>query len=107
MQSLLPRWLLVLSVTLCLALASPAGRAQSTDESALRGLVERFFAAYAKEDLAGFMALWSQKSPDHAQRKQIMEETFADCEKIVVETLTIREVRVEGQTARVRVLVEM
>jgi tetratricopeptide (TPR) repeat protein len=90
-----------------LTAACPVGSAQSPDESALRGLVERFFAAYAREDLAGFMALWSEKSPEYAQRKQTMQKTFADCEKIVVETLTIREVRMEGQTARVRVVVDM
>ena len=34
-----------------------------SEESALRALVESYYAAYGKKDLAGVLALWSEKSP--------------------------------------------
>src|SRR5262249_28600052 len=107
MQLSFSRVLLILTLAFCLAPASPVGSVQSSEESALRELVERFFEAYARKDLAGSMALFSKKSPDYARRKQNMEETFAECEKIEVKSLAIREVKVEGQRALVRVVVEM
>ena len=69
-------WPLV--IILCiLASLHPLHPSVPSDEADLRALVERFFAAYAQKDLDGFMALWSEKSPEFAARKQTMPQRFA------------------------------
>ena len=76
----------------------------SEDEAALRALVEKFFAAYAKKDLDGFMALWSEKSPDYAARKQTMQQRFAAWDDAFA-NLTLSRMKVEGEKASLRVAV--
>jgi hypothetical protein len=39
-----------------------------SDEAALRDVVGKYFIAYGKKDLAGVVALWSEKSPDIAMQ---------------------------------------
>lgn len=78
--------------------------AQTTEQSALRALVERFFAAYQKGDIESLMALWSKESPDLSASAQAMRRTFAENEKIQVSGLVIREMKVEGNKAVAYVL---
>jgi CHAT domain-containing protein/tetratricopeptide (TPR) repeat protein len=80
----LGRWLLALSLSFNLAFiafsqpASSAPAAQnSSDQEALRALVEKYFALYASKDLDGLMGLWSEKSPDRSSLKQNLERQFA------------------------------
>lgn len=81
------------------------------DEAALHSIVERFFAAYSKEDLDGFMALWSGKSPEYAQSKRAMQKIFAESEQIEVKGLAIRKITVGAgvptSPLKVRVFIEM
>src|SRR4051812_20005938 len=63
--------------------------AQTPEESALRALLERFFAAYQKEEVGDLMALWSKDSPDLAASEQAMRRTFAENEKIQLNSLAI------------------
>src|SRR5262249_38189940 len=51
---------------------------QLSDESAVRAIVEKYFALYAAKDLGGLMNLWSEKSPDLESRKQATQKLFAD-----------------------------
>jgi hypothetical protein len=44
--------------------------------AALRVVVEKYFAAYGKKDLAGIVALWSEKSPNFAANKQVLQQLF-------------------------------
>lgn len=97
----------VLAFGACAVLcAPPAGAAQTADEAAVRALVEKFFAAYQREDLEGLSALWSQESPDLAAHRQAMERTFADQEKIEVRGLSVGELKVSGDKASARVSFE-
>jgi CHAT domain-containing protein/Tfp pilus assembly protein PilF len=75
---------------------------QSSDEAALRAVVETFYAAYTKEDLESFTSLWSSKSPDLTARRKAMEKLFADNDKIEVKSLTTRKATVEGERAKIR-----
>ena len=77
------------------------------DEAALRVLVEEFYASYTKQDLDGFLRLWSAKAPELAPRREIMQKLFVDNEKIEVKGLVIRQMAVEGEKAKLRVELEM
>ena len=62
--------------------------ASAADETALRALVGDFCAAYAKEDLDGFLRLWSAKSPDLAARRKAMEQIFLTYDRIEVKNIS-------------------
>src|SRR5215468_4358130 len=62
---------------------------QSSAESPLRAVVEKYFALYAAKDLNGLMSLWSGQSPDLESRKQGMQKLFAGYEKIEVKSLAV------------------
>ncbi|HKQ78452.1 MAG TPA: tetratricopeptide repeat protein [Blastocatellia bacterium] len=83
------------------------GSASTADEAALRALAQEFYAAYSKEDLDGFLQLWSSKSPELASRRSAMQKLFADHEKIEVKGLAILKMTVEGVKAKLRVEVEL
>jgi len=80
---------------------------QSSDEAAVRAVVEKYYALYAAKDLDGLMSLCSIKSPDLESRKQAMQKLFADYEKIEMKSPVILRVTIEGQKARLRVDVEI
>jgi CHAT domain-containing protein len=85
----------------------PAGSKSSADEAPLRALVDRFFAAYAKKDLDSFMQLWSAKSPEVDSRRKAMGEVFGANGKIELINLSVRNVAIDGEKARVRVIAEI
>jgi CHAT domain-containing protein/Tfp pilus assembly protein PilF len=95
-----------LKVALCLILCLPyPARSQTSDEAALRVLAEQFFAVYESRDLDGLMRLWSEKSPELASGKKSFQQIFG-ANKIELKRLTVRQVSVENDRARVRVTVE-
>lgn len=103
MSCLMARWPLALVLAFrCLA-PFPAQEAAAADEAALRALAGEFYAAYARKDLDGLTRLWSAKSPALAPRRQAAEQLFAKSEKIEVKSLTVKQVRVLGEEARLRV----
>src|SRR5215468_9307918 len=70
---------------------------QSSSESAVRAVAEKYFALYAAKDLDGLMSLWSEQSPDLESRKQEMQKLFAGYEKIEVKSLAVPGVKIEGE----------
>ncbi|MGH9899348.1 MAG: tetratricopeptide repeat protein, partial [Pyrinomonadaceae bacterium] len=92
---------------LCLVCCAPFfAVAQSADDTALGALAKEFFAAYQKQDLDGLMLLWSEKSPDLRSSKQNFQQTFAAIDKIEVKNLLVRQIKVDGTKATVRVVIE-
>ncbi|HEX8174221.1 MAG TPA: CHAT domain-containing protein [Pyrinomonadaceae bacterium] len=91
---------------LILCAAHPVA-AQTQEEPALRALLERFFAAYQKEEISELMALWSKAAPDLPASEQAMRRTFAENEKIQLRSLTILNMKVEGDKALARVLIDI
>ncbi|MFN3422843.1 MAG: tetratricopeptide repeat protein, partial [Armatimonadota bacterium] len=79
---------------------------QPGEEAALKALVERFFDAYAKRDLDGFMRLWSEKSPDYEFRKGVMQQILAKAD-YAFSNLTFKQIQLEGEKARLRILVTL
>jgi CHAT domain-containing protein len=103
-------WLLALSLSFNNLIPAPdqpapsaSANQKSSDETALLTLAEAFFGAWAAKDLDGFLRLWSKRAPDLEAQKKSASELFANCEKIVLRSLALRRVRVEGDRACVRV----
>ena len=95
--------LLALSLS---ALAQSPGSPPSSDESAVRAVVEKYFARYAAEDLDGVMSLWSEKSPDYASLKQNLQRQFATEDFSVSDTM-ISRVKVESEKASLRAVTNL
>lgn len=99
---------LSLTIVLMYCYCAPSlSLAQSSDEPVIRSLVERFFIAYQKEDLAGIESLLDDKSPELAATKQRIQKVFTDTEQLEIKGPAIRKLKVEGTTALVRVNLEM
>src|SRR5262249_10911204 len=84
-----------------------AAEPAAADQAAVRQVIERFFAAYAKKDLDAFMALWSPTAPDLDKRRGFMKTIFAETGPITVKDLTVIRTTVDGATAQLRARVEL
>src|SRR5215213_7118382 len=82
--------------------ARPRPSAPRLEQPAPHTLVEKFYAAYTKKDLDGFMSLWSAKSPDFTARRQSMRELFSTHDHFRLEGLTVGKVTFEAEKASVR-----
>ena len=80
--------------------AQSAASTQSA-EAALRALVENYFAACGKKDLAGVVALWSEKSPNLAAYRQNLGQQFTS-EDLSYGNLAVSQVKVENERASLR-----
>jgi CHAT domain-containing protein/Tfp pilus assembly protein PilF len=78
---------------------------QSTDETALRNLTEKFFTAFQKQDIDALMSLWNEKSPDYATSKQSFQQSFA-ANKIEVKSTMMDKLTVDDDKAILRVVVD-
>jgi CHAT domain-containing protein/Tfp pilus assembly protein PilF len=81
--------------------------ASAPPEATLRLLTEQFYEGYARKDLAAFLALWSPSSPDLEARRHEVENLFAAQLTLEVQRREVRSVRVDGDKAVVRVVLEM
>src|SRR5712691_10597378 len=107
----------LLSLALSLSLTSPVftqsqsspsapNASQASAESAMRAVVEKYFALYTGKDLEGLMSLWSEKSPDYASIKQNFQQQFTT-EDYHLSLPTISRVKVEGEKASLRATVNL
>ncbi|MFP5262211.1 MAG: hypothetical protein ACLGJB_09940 [Blastocatellia bacterium] len=76
------------------------------DDAALRELVEKFFDLYQRRELAGLMALWSERSPELVGSKEEFRQAFA-ANKIRLKSLTIRKIDVTEGKATARAVAEI
>lgn len=81
--------------------------AQNDDQAAVRRVVEQLFAACQREDLAGVMALWSEKSPDLVANRQSTQQTFAIYHIVAVKSLDLNKITVQADTAIVQLIAEL
>jgi CHAT domain-containing protein/Tfp pilus assembly protein PilF len=75
------------------------------DEAALKAVVEQVFGAWQKRDLEAYMALWSEKSPGLATRRQAMRQIFGQ-DDYTFANLAISRLKVEGEKATLRAAVD-
>jgi CHAT domain-containing protein/Tfp pilus assembly protein PilF len=80
---------------------------QDADETILRNLVTQYFGAYARKDLEGLKALWSEKSTDGAAALKYLQRLFAASGTIEVKGIKVVNLMVEGDKAFVRAALEM
>jgi len=93
----------LLIATLC----GPGFQEPAPDKVSLHALVDRLYAAYAEEKLEEFFSQWSLKSSDLTSRRQQLQKLFADNERIEVRSVTLLKMKVDGERASLRVVVEM
>jgi tetratricopeptide (TPR) repeat protein/CHAT domain-containing protein len=77
------------------------------EEDALRALAERFYQSQGARDFDAAVGLWDPEAPDLPARRAGLRKLFATYERIEVHGLRVLEVAVTGETARVRVELEM
>jgi CHAT domain-containing protein len=75
-----------------------------SEEATLRAVIESYFSAYGKKDLAGLVALWSEKSPDLVTYKQRLQQQLTN-EELSFGSPAISRVKVEGEKASLRVTI--
>src|SRR5215831_18239845 len=107
-RSVLSVLLALSSVTTWSMPAGPSARipAQSTADSDVRVVVDRFFSAFQKGDLPALISYWSEKSPDLATAKGSFQKTFASVKEIKVNAFDART-EVNNDQATVRLDVDM
>jgi CHAT domain-containing protein/Tfp pilus assembly protein PilF len=101
------RILLMVVIILCVAGHEPRTLAQTGQDAAVRSLVEKFFLAFQKEELAPLMSMWSEQSPDRVSSRQSFQNIFNRVDKIQITNLVIRKVTFDSDRATVRVACEM
>lgn len=74
---------------------------QSSTESAVRAVVEKYLALYAARDLDGLMKLWSEKSPDNPSQKRSLLQKFA-AEGYSVSDLALSGIKLKEDHASLR-----
>jgi CHAT domain-containing protein/Tfp pilus assembly protein PilF len=99
--------LLCLGLCLLVLLPAPTRAQEGGDEAQIRGLVERFFAAYQREELDALMSLWSEKSADAGAGRQSLQQTFSELRNIEVKKLEIGKVALEGDRGKIQLFIEV
>src|SRR5215510_12026437 len=102
-RGLLPLGLMLALGISDFALVQVDSRAQSvasasSEDDDLRSVVEKYFVACSKKDLAGVVALWSEKSPNLAPFKQSLQRQFTN-EELHHGSPAITQVKVEKDRA--------
>jgi CHAT domain-containing protein/Tfp pilus assembly protein PilF len=110
-QSLIVYWWLILVCISVLDFVQIDSRAQSaastpSEEAALRAVVESYYVACGKKDLAGVIALWSEKSPNLAAYRQTLQQQFAS-EDLSYGSPAVWLVKVENERASLRVTIAL
>jgi CHAT domain-containing protein/lipopolysaccharide biosynthesis regulator YciM len=85
---------------------SGASEVKAEDEAALRAVIEQYFALFAKEDSEGMMRLWSDKSPEYAERKDTLSQLLAS-ENYTFSKLACSRFQVRGDKASLRISVDL
>lgn len=82
-------------------------RAQSNDEIAIRGVVQKFFELYQQKDLDRLFLLWSEKSTFLAENKKNLHREFTVNEKIVAKGINIQTIMIAGDQATLRMTADL
>lgn len=102
-----PKRLILCCLFVVLSAATPVEiLAQEDDQAQIRKLVQQFFDAYAKEDIDGLMALWSEKSNPQASRETFLK-VFQDYQNIEIKSLAATEITIASGEAKVLLKLEL
>jgi CHAT domain-containing protein/Tfp pilus assembly protein PilF len=107
----LPQFVIGILFFACLLCFHPslgvASLAQSNDAEEIRSLVGRLFESYQQKNLDKLTSHWSAKSPLLPENKKILQREFADYEKIAVKSFDIRQMKIDGDKATLRVVADV
>jgi len=78
----------------------------ASDEAALRVVVEQFYAAQEKKDVAALLKLWSERSPQYGEFKQSLERQQAGAQTGRYASPAVLRPRVVGEGVELRTSVE-
>src|SRR5262249_179523 len=97
---------------LCLAVCLVAGifvgaSAQTVEETAVRGVVSKFFEAYQHRDLKEAMSLWSEKSPELVRARENLRESFRLSPKLEVKSVSFGGSSSQADQVKISVVVEV
>ncbi len=81
--------------------------AQSNDADPIRLLVGRLFESYQQKDLDKLISLWSEESTYLAENKKNLQGEFFAYDKLKVKSFDIRQTKIDGDKATLRVVAEM
>jgi tetratricopeptide (TPR) repeat protein/CHAT domain-containing protein len=76
----------------------PTVAGQSTDETALRAVAQKYVEVWMREDIVAMMSLWSMRSKDVRQGLERMLEGFAAADRIF-SNVNVSAISVEGNRA--------
>ena len=96
--------LLILYISVC---GSLVALAQDADEAAILALTQKFFAAYEKEDIDSLMLIWQAKPSDFNATRQYIQKLFKANNRIDVNNLVIRDLKLIHGKATVLVNVPL
>jgi CHAT domain-containing protein/tetratricopeptide (TPR) repeat protein len=85
---------------------SPLTVAPAPSESAVRAMVEKYFALYAAKDLDGLLSLWSAQSPDYASIKPNLQRQFA-AEDYRLSLPAVSHIKLAGEQASLRATIKL
>lgn len=95
--------------TLCLqslAYTQVVSSSSSSDESALRAVLDQYFMAYTR-DLDACIRMWSTNSPNLGPGKEALDKLFKANQNFKVKGLSIRKMKVDAERATLRVVVDL
>lgn len=105
-----PQFWMTIMLAACLTLSPTPSKVtateQGSEESALRAVMEKFFAAHEKKDLAQMLALWSEKSPDYTASRQAFEKRLAEADYGFTQP-EISGITITGEKASLRCRVDL
>ena len=92
------------SATATLTSQQAADEKGRSEEAALRTVVENYFAASGRKEVAGVVAFWSEKSPHLETYRQSLQQEIAN-EDLSYGSPVISRVKVEGEKASLRLMI--
>jgi CHAT domain-containing protein/tetratricopeptide (TPR) repeat protein len=81
--------------------------ARSNDADDIRSLIQKLFDSYQQKDLDRLITFWNEKSPFLAENIKALQREFSAYEKIVVKGFDIHQIKVDGDKATLRVVVDL
>jgi hypothetical protein len=103
---LIGAWVMRLMIWIVISLPI-LGLAQSSDEIAVRALIDNFFVAMEKKDMTSLVAMFDVKAPGFEATKQRMQRLFTNNEGIEISKSIIRKLDIDGAKGTARVSMEM
>ncbi len=95
-------WLLILTGISLAQTAAASANVATNEEQAIRSLVNDYFAAQAKKDVAAFSALWSRRAPARQARTEALRRLLPQ-EELSFTAPTIMRIRIESDSASARI----